>query len=106
MKIILFTDSLGAGGSQRQWVGLAKLLKDNGYNVNVCTYHNIDFMFFRRDDDDKMKNLILNFDPADNCSINIVGKLGMSSFMGRPRCQVIVDDYEIVEDNEIDDFCF
>lgn len=70
------------------------------------TYHNIDFMFFRRDDDDKMKNLILNFDPADNCSINIVGKLGMSSFMGRPRCQVIVDDYEIVEDNEIDDFCF
>lgn len=43
MKIILFTDSLGAGGAQRQLVGLAKLLKDNGYNVNVCTYHNIDF---------------------------------------------------------------
>ena len=43
MKIILFTDSLGAGGAQRQLVGLAKLLKDNGYNVSVCTYHNIDF---------------------------------------------------------------
>lgn len=43
MKIILFTDSLGAGGAQRQLVGLAKLLKYKNYNVKVCTYHNIDF---------------------------------------------------------------
>ena len=43
MKIILFTDSLGAGGAQRQLVGLAKLLKENKYNVKVCTYHNINF---------------------------------------------------------------
>lgn len=39
MKIILFTDSLGAGGAQRQIVGLAKLLSEKGSDVTVLTYH-------------------------------------------------------------------
>ena len=43
MKIILFTDSLGAGGAQRQLVGLAKLLHENQYNVSVLTYHKDEF---------------------------------------------------------------
>lgn len=43
MKILLFTDSLGAGGAQRQLVGLANLLKEKGWNVKVSTYHAIDF---------------------------------------------------------------
>lgn len=44
MKILLFTDSLGAGGAQRQLVGLASLLYEKGYDVVVCTYHgNLDF---------------------------------------------------------------
>lgn len=42
-KILLFTDSLGAGGAQRQLVGLAIFLKEKGYDVKVSTYHNIDF---------------------------------------------------------------
>ena len=42
-KILLFTDSLGAGGAQRQLVGLAIFLQEKGYVVKVCTYHNIDF---------------------------------------------------------------
>lgn len=42
-KILLFTDSLGAGGAQRQLVGLAIFLQEKGYDVKVCTYHNIDF---------------------------------------------------------------
>lgn len=42
-KILLFTDSLGAGGAQRQLVGLAKLLKDDGIQVKVITYHDIPF---------------------------------------------------------------
>lgn len=42
-KIILFTDSLGAGGAQRQLVGLAKLLKQTGENIIVLTYHKDDF---------------------------------------------------------------
>ena len=35
MKIVLLTDSLGAGGAQRQLIGLAKLLKDIGEDVTV-----------------------------------------------------------------------
>lgn len=73
------------------------------------TYKNIDFMFFKRDEDDKMKNLVENYDPNINYSIDIIGKLGMSTFMGRARSQVIVDDYEIIEKNPselLEDFCF
>ena len=43
MKILLFTDSLGAGGAQRQLVGLAKLLKRAGEDVTVLTYHKNEF---------------------------------------------------------------
>ena len=43
MKILLFTDSLGAGGAQRQLVGLACMLKNNGYQVSVVTYYSFDF---------------------------------------------------------------
>lgn len=43
MKINLFTDSLGAGGAQRQLVGLAVLLKEKGFKVKVSSYYNIDF---------------------------------------------------------------
>ena len=73
------------------------------------TYRNIDFMFFKRDENDKMKQLLEKYDPRKNYSINIVGKLGMSTFMGRPKCQVIVDDYEIKEKSNqeiLDDFIF
>lgn len=43
MRIILFTDSLGAGGAQRQLVGLAQLLQGQGYDVVVLTYHKDEF---------------------------------------------------------------
>ena len=43
MKINLFIDCLGAGGAQRQLVGLAIMLKDKGYEVKVSTYYDIDF---------------------------------------------------------------
>lgn len=50
MKIILFTDCLGAGGAQRQLVGLAIMLKKKGYNVKVSTYYDIDFYKSQLDD--------------------------------------------------------
>ena len=50
MKVLLFTDSLGAGGAQRQLVGLAVMLIERGYNVKVCTYFNIDFYKKQLDD--------------------------------------------------------
>ncbi len=43
MKVLLFIDSLGAGGAQRQLVGLAKLLHKEQYDVTVLTYHKIEF---------------------------------------------------------------
>lgn len=42
-KILLFTDALGAGGAQRQLVGLAILLKKKNYDVSVITYHHNSF---------------------------------------------------------------
>lgn len=42
-SIVLFTDSLGAGGAQRQLCGLAVYLKKAGCDVRVCTYFNFDF---------------------------------------------------------------
>ena len=70
------------------------------------SYKNIDFMFFRRDEDDEMKKLALSCDVQKDYSINIIGKLGMSTFMGRTKCNVIVDDYEIIENDISDEFCF
>ena len=44
MRVILFTDSLGSGGAQRQLVGLAVLLKQKGFDVSVVLYY--DFPFY------------------------------------------------------------
>lgn len=43
MRLLLFIDSLCAGGAQRQLVGLAKLLKDRGCAVEVLVYHRDEF---------------------------------------------------------------
>ena len=42
-RVLLLTDSLGAGGAQRQLVGLAIMLKNRGYNVKVVSYLNHSF---------------------------------------------------------------
>lgn len=57
-KIILFTDCLGAGGAQRQLVGLAIMLKEKDYNVTVTTYHNVDF-YKKQLDDAGVRNLVI-----------------------------------------------
>lgn len=38
-RILCLIDSLGAGGAQRQMVGLASLLKEEGYDTTVAFYH-------------------------------------------------------------------
>lgn len=43
-RILCFIDSLGPGGAQRQLVGLARFLKERGYDVTVACYH--DNLFF------------------------------------------------------------
>ena len=42
-KVLCLIDSLGSGGAQRQLVGLATMLKQTGYDVEVLWYHNDDF---------------------------------------------------------------
>lgn len=42
-KILCYIDSLGAGGAQRQLVGLAKELSTKGYDVTICVYADIPF---------------------------------------------------------------
>lgn len=39
MKILLLIDILGSGGAQRQFVGLAKLLKERSFTVKAVYYH-------------------------------------------------------------------
>lgn len=57
-KILLFTDSLGGGGAQRQLVGLAKYLNLLDFNVSVVTYYPYDF-FKKELDDNNIHNVLL-----------------------------------------------
>lgn len=43
MRVLCLIDSLGAGGAQRQLVGLASLLKEKEYEVLVLYYHEAHF---------------------------------------------------------------
>lgn len=43
MRILLFIDSLGSGGAQRQLVQLAKGFYEKGHNVEFLVYHNLNF---------------------------------------------------------------
>lgn len=45
-RVLCLIDSLGPGGAQRQLVGLASLLKEEGYDVTVACYHNYHFYDF------------------------------------------------------------
>ena len=68
-KIILFTDSLGAGGAQRQLVGLAVMLHKEGYDIKVCTYHNQDFYKYYLDENGISNVIIPN---ANNSKKRII----------------------------------
>lgn len=73
------------------------------------TYSKIEFMFFRCSSEEQILKIAngQEYDPKKQYVINVVGKLGISSFAGRTKNQMIVDDYEIIEvENEISDFTF
>lgn len=61
-RIILFTDSLGAGGAQRQLSGLAVMLNQLNYDVVVLTYYSSDF-YKSYLDEHGVRNIIV----GDNC---------------------------------------
>lgn len=73
------------------------------------TYSKIEFMFFRCSSEEQILKIAngQEYDPKKQYTITVVGKLGISSFAGRTKNQMIVDDYEIIEaKNEIDNFDF
>ena len=43
MRILFLIDCLGSGGAQRQMVGLAQQLQENGYSVKIIYYHPVNF---------------------------------------------------------------
>lgn len=43
MKVQCFINSLSSGGAERQLVGLAIMLKQKGYEIEVCTYKTSNF---------------------------------------------------------------
>lgn len=55
-KILCLIDRLSFGGAERQLMGLALLLKQNGYDVEMATYHDFDF----RTDDLEANNVRLH----------------------------------------------
>lgn len=69
MRINLLIDCLGAGGAQRQLVGLAIMLKEKGNEVKVATYYDIDFYKKQLDEAGVSNELIPS---ADNAKKRIV----------------------------------
>lgn len=61
MKIICLIDSLGSGGAQRQLVGLAGLLEEQGNTVKVVWYHKDSFYEYYLDQHQiDYENIVLN----------------------------------------------
>ena len=42
-KILCFIDAFSLGGAERQLIGLAKFLKQKGYDVTLLAYHQENF---------------------------------------------------------------
>jgi len=66
MKILLYTDSLGAGGAQRQLVGLANMLSKRSFDVVVYTYYDFDF-YKQYLDENGIRNICMS-DAVSPCS--------------------------------------
>ena len=63
MKILLFIDSLGSGGAQRQMVTLAKIFQNLKYEVSFLVYHKEDFFKAQLDELNIHVNYILEPNP-------------------------------------------
>lgn len=73
------------------------------------THSKIEFMFFRCSPEELILKIAngQEYDPTKQYQITVVGKLGISTFAGRTKNQMIVDDYEITEvKSEAEDFIF
>lgn len=83
------------------------LLSTLGKNKDTVKYtHSLgEFMFFKCNEDEEILKIANgDYDKSKVYSLNIVGKLGISTFAGRTKNQIIVDDYEIIEEDDLFDF--
>ena len=83
------------------------LLSTLGKNKDTVKYtHSLgEFMFFKCNEDEEILKMANgDYDKSKVYSLNIVGKLGISTFAGRTKNQIIVDDYEIIEEDDLFDF--
>jgi len=83
-KIICFIDNLGAGGAQRQLVGLAVMLKQRGYQVKMCCYQDAPFYAQILDDEGVPNELIKGAD-SHKSRIPVVARFFKKE---RPDCVI------------------
>ena len=57
-RILCFTENLISGGAERQFVNLASLLKNRGYDVHVLVYHPADHFKYVLDEADIIVELV------------------------------------------------
>ena len=87
-KILLFIDSIGPGGAQRQLVGLACMLKQSGYMINVVVYHNIPF--FKA----KLDEFSISYDIIEETNSILKRALGFNRFVKRLKPNVVISFLE------------
>lgn len=69
----------------------------------------IEFMFFKCNEEELVLKMAQGkeYDPTKQYALTVVGKLGVSTFAGKTKNQMIVDDYDIFEtQSEAEDFIF
>lgn len=71
MKIICFMDCMDSGGAQRQVIGLARMLKERGHEVEIVDYFNIPF-WDKELDNLKISYKHLNANPTSSLSKMLV----------------------------------
>lgn len=58
----------------------------------------VQFVKFKCDEDDELLNAIRNNWDKNDFKINLIGKLGINTYNEEPEAQVIITDYEFIED--------
>lgn len=90
-RVICLIDSLGAGGAQRQMVGLATFLKEKGYDVVVAIYHaDKDELFYA----DNLLSAGVPYIFLKNAERNLTRPFYIARFISRYKPNVVISYLE------------
>ena len=90
-RVICLIDSLGAGGAQRQMVGLATFLKEKGYDVLVAIYHaDKDELFYA----DNLLSAGVPYIFLKNAERNLTRPFYIARFISRYKPNVVISYLE------------